>query len=134
MKVALCGVASSRLCLGQKIALEYSAKISTNGQLAKIICTCLWNKAQKLIRWKLNNGLTLAKTKHWLGVSRPSLLAPTVYHNVYNKFSMHFFFLAEYPDGGSFFFFFKYSLTTAFLYFTFVHLPILFHPKDFIWA
>lgn len=86
MKVALCGVASSHTlccCLkslvsGPKFLLEYSAKISTNGQLAKMFCTCLWNKAQKLIRWKLNNGLTLAKTKHWLGVSQPSLLAPTV--------------------------------------------------------
>ncbi len=66
------------LVSGPKFALEYSAKISTNGQQANIFCTCLWNKAQKLIRRKLNNGLTLAKTKHWLGVSQPSLMAPTV--------------------------------------------------------
>ncbi len=111
---------------GPKFALEYSAKISTNGQLANIFCTCLWNKAQKLIRRKLNNGLTLAKTKHWLGVSQPSLMAPTVLcitmFTINSQCTFSFLLNILMWVAKKVSFFLKYSLTTAFLYFTFLHL------------
>ena len=36
-----CSVASRRLCLGQKVALEHNAKTTANGQLARTFCACV---------------------------------------------------------------------------------------------